>query len=979
MDQVAEQQFVRQHLGMDREYDAGQPSTQQRSVNAFWSTPQAPLEASPVAATNNALSPSKPVLQHISRPARSRQRLGEEAFSPLSAPPTDQTGAVTQLLQNMKARQDGGIPTSPDGPDTESAQVADERRRGLDLNAPQSSPEQPGGDGEQVSDLPRPLPVPIQAEPSLCACCPCVDSFTSASCFGSLCSVFTDWFGGRGTEEALSEMRQGVILPQDATKVNVRAVESMLNKQPEACVINVRCRRTDELTADSAIAHPMVRMHILDLRTGAYWRKKDRSRHAVSAYENLRHTGSTSAAGEKDEAGENSSIEHILPIMTHPYKLKSHGSFIPLWDENLLINEPLRQILDPHAMLFFEIVDFGPNVDLNQHPSGYFPIAWAFLKPLSARGEPNLGVNQQLQLYRYTNLGADRELNLPFFKSRSHTAFQKAGVPQVYYEWIWQKHTGRRRYPATFFIDFTGVAAPQREKVRGARPLLPTQIEEGRMDYPELMATITPMDEFVSSDPNTAAGQRARKKAVEQMSAVQKAAIVRRRKVAEECLIPNNLVHEISAGLTGCFCLRYSPDGRTLAAACGDGLMFTIKLYDSDTGTQLFTFVGHHDLIYDLAWNCMGTEIVTASSDGTAKIWAVDATRTLPAHQLRPQAIATLQHTGFVYACCFHPKLADKGIVLTGSFDGAIRFWNNRGDLLHTITDHTAHLNSIVFAPNGTRIFTGDADGTIRVWEDTHYTRATGSRGANADDTARPRIMDAPTSSTWDSRIRCLHTIAHDDLKGNIITCIRYHPRPERLVVYCRDNSLYIFSLLRYDIRKVLTGIPCHHHSLRCAISPDGDKLVAGGEDGNAYFWDLTHGELEKIMEVGYSAPLFDVTWHPSQHAVAFSSFGGDYPIRVFEYNATKDVRSAEELALNASQRQATARFNTREALPPMHVTGTNTGGLGASSRMASSARHTAAVMSDEEDDASTGRSALLGNTDRLGASAKRVHFTQNQ
>ncbi len=72
-------------------------------------------------------------------------------------------------------------------------------------------------------------------------------------------------------------------------------------------------------------------------------------------------------------------------------------------------------------------------------------------------------------------------------------------------------------------------------------------------------------------------------------------------------LIPTDLVpHENS--------FRY------LACACSDRLMFTIKLYDTQSWLLIDTLAGHHDLIYDLCWNAEDTEIVSSSSDATAKV-----------------------------------------------------------------------------------------------------------------------------------------------------------------------------------------------------------------------------------------------------------------------------------------------------------------------------------------------------------------------
>jgi len=204
------------------------------------------------------------------------------------------------------------------------------------------------------------------------------------------------------------------------------------------------------------------------------------------------------------------------------------------------------------------------------------------------------------------------------------------------------------------------------------------------------------------------------------------------------------------------------------------------------------------------------------------------------------------------------------------------------------------------------------------------YTRSTaGDASGGARGTA-----GAPPA--WRSRIRLIHTLAHPELAGTSLTCLRFHPRPERLVVFGRDNCLWVFSLLRYELKARLTGIPCAHHALKCAVSPDGAFVVAGGEDGAAHVFDLNSCQMVHAIDVGYRAPLYDVSWHPTQHALALASFGGDYPIKVLEYRAgapqpapaSPTQEEEEQAALAALQAQRTAASTlalggTNAPLPP--------------------------------------------------------------
>ena len=196
--------------------------------------------------------------------------------------------------------------------------------------------------------------------------------------------------------------------------------------------------------------------------------------------------------------------------------------------------------------------------------------------------------------------------------------------------------------------------------------------------------------------------------------------------------------------------------------------------------------------------------------------------------------------------------------------------------------------------------------------------------------------------ASWSGRIRLLHTLAHPDLSGSVITCVRYHPRPERLLVYTRDNCAYVFSLLRYEMRSRISGVPCQQHALRCTISPDGSTLLAGGEDGSAYFFDLETGQLEQALDVGFRAPLFDVAWHPNQHAVALASFGGDYPIKVLEFRSG----GPQSLAQSQGRGGATARLEASSREGGTDPAATGSGALPVASSLPPSLRAQAQAQS---------------------------------
>src|SRR5688500_3978604 len=65
----------------------------------------------------------------------------------------------------------------------------------------------------------------------------------------------------------------------------------------------------------------------------------------------------------------------------------------------------------------------------------------------------------------------------------------------------------------------------------------------------------------------------------------------------------------------------FSPDGKKVVTASSDG---TARIWDSATGAVLATLSGHEEAVRSAAFSPDGARVVTASRDGSARIW--DAT-----------------------------------------------------------------------------------------------------------------------------------------------------------------------------------------------------------------------------------------------------------------------------------------------------------------------------------------------------------------
>lgn len=74
---------------------------------------------------------------------------------------------------------------------------------------------------------------------------------------------------------------------------------------------------------------------------------------------------------------------------------------------------------------------------------------------------------------------------------------------------------------------------------------------------------------------------------------------------------------------------------------------------------------------------------------------------------------------------------------------------------------------------------------------------------------------------------------------------------------------------------------------------------MAASEDGRVLFWKVSSGEPVYTLNLDYGSPAFGVAWHPTQHLVAFSSFGGDHPIYMFD--RIKADRALESVVIDAT------------------------------------------------------------------------------
>ncbi len=181
-----------------------------------------------------------------------------------------------------------------------------------------------------------------------------------------------------------------------------------------------------------------------------------------------------------------------------------------------------------------------------------------------------------------------------------------------------------------------------------------------------------------------------------------------------------NKVAELPDSNDGVRSLAFSPDSRLILTGNSDG---TIRVFDALTGANKGTLLAHSKGVNDARFNANGKFFVSAGSDNRAQWWlfrdpltAFGGGSSGPGGGAPESILEPLQelngHTGTINTVNFSP---DGQSILTASDDGTARLWHvNAGEAL---VGHTNFVGKAAFSPDGKQLATASSDGTTRVWD----------------------------------------------------------------------------------------------------------------------------------------------------------------------------------------------------------------------------------------------------------------------
>lgn len=324
----------------------------------------------------------------------------------------------------------------------------------------------------------------------------------------------------------------------------------------------------------------------------------------------------------------------------------------------------------------------------------------------------------------------------------------------------------------------------------------------------------------------------------------------------------------ISDNTSEVFCIRFSPDGRFLAAGCGDG---AIRVFNVATGK----------LSYNLQ-----------SGSNTA----------LPTTAIRFRPVTATTRT--------------KNVFLAANAAGSVQHWHmTSGKCLHSMEDPENQVYSLDYDNDGTRFVTAGKDTILRVYDEATKTvlqtlRGGFFRGIEQSAGHSNRIFSCKfvpsdnnliisggwdnTVQVWDIRTgisaRSLYGahICGDslDIVGNEILTGSW--RPENQLEIWDLNSCQKIQDIAWSA-KAATGSPtCMLYAAQFSKEGQGRFIAAGGSGVNeAKVFDHANHNAVVGTVTGLSRGIFAVDFSSENYKVAIA--GGDASIRILDI-VSKDM-----------------------------------------------------------------------------------------
>jgi WD40 repeat protein len=336
----------------------------------------------------------------------------------------------------------------------------------------------------------------------------------------------------------------------------------------------------------------------------------------------------------------------------------------------------------------------------------------------------------------------------------------------------------------------------------------------------------------------------------------------------------------------------FSADGKRVLTASEDG---TARVWHADGTGRPVELTGHTEAITSASFSPDGQRVLTTSEDGTARLWSADG---------KGDPVVLKGGSGRLLCGAFSPD--GKRVIVAGD-DSIARLYDAGGGSAIELKGHTGPINAVVFFADGARVATASDDRTARVWtlgsKDPplvlrDHQGAVQSLALSADGSRLVTTSHETTARVFAIEGKTARPLpplkAHD---GEVVHAA-ISPDGKLVATACGDRLARIFAIDAKDqppivLEGATSGVT------HVAFRPDGKFLATASLDATARVYPAGGGSRPLVLS-GHGAAIGSIAWSPDGSLLitaAADARSADHSAKIWNAGALQSLRRTARAA----------------------------------------------------------------------------------
>jgi WD40 repeat protein/transcriptional regulator with XRE-family HTH domain len=298
-----------------------------------------------------------------------------------------------------------------------------------------------------------------------------------------------------------------------------------------------------------------------------------------------------------------------------------------------------------------------------------------------------------------------------------------------------------------------------------------------------------------------------------------------------------SLLRMLKGHTQGIYGVAVSGDGHLVVSASGDG---TVRVWDLSSGIEKMCFCGHRDSVNRVAFADQVDLVVSAADDGTMRVWNLETAKEIRCLEC---------HTTNIDGLAVTP---DGRLAVTSLFDGTVQVWDlNDGVELYTLDETECEGTSVAVTCDGRR--------------------AISTSSAHA-----PKLWDLDSGTLVRTRFAF----------GGRVKAVAFTRDGRQAILRSIDCKLIAWDLESGKVARVAwgkTGSAAH-----VAVTPDARWAVTVSVDGTFRKWDL--GNVQETQRVPTDCQNVSALGVTPDGRCAITAYYFDHTLKVWDLQGGSDA-----------------------------------------------------------------------------------------